>query len=315
MDCPPSAVLGFKPDTIEVVRAGMQAVVDGGTGWRARLPGIEVAARRARPRWWRKARLEKSPTVHAIMPHGWFVAFAPAEKPRDRPRRARGARGERGEAAAPVAREILAAYFGAAGRALPRRRGSPTPSSRWTDDAAIDRRLVFNIDWVLLVSDPPPRRHRRRHHLLGHPLRRNCRSLREAALPRRRWASWRSCSPSLVDYRRLADRAVLFYVRRRGRPRLRAAASAPLIAGTRRWILLGGFQLQPSEFVKIVAALLVAKIFAESRMETPGPARHRSARGRRWGSSRCSSRASPTSAPRSACSRSSWPWPSWPACA
>ena len=45
---------------------------------------------------------------------------------------------------------------------------------------------------------------------------------------------------------------------------------SPVIAGTRRWILLGGFQLQPSEFVKIAAALFVAKIFAESRMETLG---------------------------------------------
>jgi rod shape determining protein RodA len=73
----------------------------------------------------------------------------------------------------------------------------------------------------------------------------------------------------LVDYRRLADRAVLFYV-------LSAAALlyvlffGPRIAGTRRWILLGGFQLQPSEFVKLAAALLLAKVFAESNRESLG---------------------------------------------
>ena len=44
----------------------------------------------------------------------------------------------------------------------------------------------------------------------------------------------------------------------------------PLIAGTRRWILIGGFQLQPSEFVKLTAAIFVAKIFAEYRQESLG---------------------------------------------
>ena len=72
-----------------------------------------------------------------------------------------------------------------------------------------------------------------------------------------------------LDYRRLADRAPLFYV---------AAALAlgslllvgPRIAGTRRWFLLGGFQVQPSEFAKLVAALFVAKVFAEFKKETLG---------------------------------------------
>jgi rod shape determining protein RodA len=72
-----------------------------------------------------------------------------------------------------------------------------------------------------------------------------------------------------IDYRRLADRAVLLYV-------LAAGALAyvlffgPVVAGTRRWILLGSFQLQPSEFVKLVSALLLAKVFSESNRETLG---------------------------------------------
>jgi rod shape determining protein RodA len=44
----------------------------------------------------------------------------------------------------------------------------------------------------------------------------------------------------------------------------------PLKAGTRRWIEVGGFQLQPSELVKIAAAVFVAKIFSEYRQETLG---------------------------------------------
>ena len=72
-----------------------------------------------------------------------------------------------------------------------------------------------------------------------------------------------------VDYRRLADRAVLLYA-------LSVVALvyvvrfAPVIAGTRRWIVVGGFQLQPSEFVKIAAAVFVAKVFSEYRQETLG---------------------------------------------
>ena len=73
----------------------------------------------------------------------------------------------------------------------------------------------------------------------------------------------------LVDYRRLADRAVLLYVLSAG-VLTYVLFFGPVVAGTRRWILLGSFQLQPSEFVKIAAALLMAKVFAESTRESLG---------------------------------------------
>ncbi len=72
-----------------------------------------------------------------------------------------------------------------------------------------------------------------------------------------------------IDYRRLADRAVLLYV-------LSVVALVyvlrfgPLIAGTRRWVVLGGFQLQPSELVKLAAAVFAAKLFSEFRQESLG---------------------------------------------
>jgi rod shape determining protein RodA len=72
-----------------------------------------------------------------------------------------------------------------------------------------------------------------------------------------------------IDYRRLADRAILFY--------LAALASlvlvlrfGPLIAGTRRWFVFAGVQIQPSELVKLAAALFVAKLFSEYHKETLG---------------------------------------------
>jgi rod shape determining protein RodA len=73
----------------------------------------------------------------------------------------------------------------------------------------------------------------------------------------------------LVDYRRLADRAMLLYLASVGALTY-VLFFGPLVAGTRRWILLGSFQLQPSEFVKLAAALFMAKVFAESNHESLG---------------------------------------------
>ncbi len=132
----------------------------------------------------------------------------------------------------------------------------------------IDRRLLYNVDWVLLGtalllslvgvamvhsathSGSSPGLHVKQLVLVGAGLL----GLVVAAA---------------TDYRRLADRSVLLYV-------LSAAALVyvlrfgPLIAGTRRWIMIGGFQLQPSEFVKLTAAIFVAKLFSEYRQESLG---------------------------------------------
>ena len=72
-----------------------------------------------------------------------------------------------------------------------------------------------------------------------------------------------------IDYRRLTDRALILYV-------IIVAALlyvlllGPRIQGTKRWILLGPLQFQPSEFAKLVAALFLAKVFAESKRESLG---------------------------------------------
>ena len=132
----------------------------------------------------------------------------------------------------------------------------------------IDRRFVYNVDWVLL----------------GATL-----ALALVGVAMVSSATYSGRHPDLyvkqlvlvgvgtvglvvaasLDYRRLADRAVLLYV-------LSVVALlyvlrfAPVIAGTRRWILVGGFQLQPSELVKLAAAVFVAKVFSEYRQETLG---------------------------------------------
>jgi len=71
-----------------------------------------------------------------------------------------------------------------------------------------------------------------------------------------------------IDYRSLADKShwiyiaivlLLIYVMFFGIVR----------GGARRWISLGAFNLQPSEFAKIAVALVLAKFFGESRRQSP----------------------------------------------
>ncbi len=106
--------LGIRPSTIEAVKAGMLGVVEGGTGSRARLPGIAVAGKTGSAQVVTRARLEKTPNAAELQPHGWFLCFAPAEAPTI----ALAVLVEHGRSgggsAAPVAHEVLAEWFGLA---------------------------------------------------------------------------------------------------------------------------------------------------------------------------------------------------------
>ncbi len=132
----------------------------------------------------------------------------------------------------------------------------------------IDRRFVYNVDWVLAgatlalalvgVAMVYSATHSGRHPDLY---------LKQLSLIG--VGTLGLVVAAAVDYRRLADRAVLLYA-------LSVVALlyvlrfAPVIAGTRRWVVIGGFQLQPSELVKLAAAMFVAKVFSEFRQETLG---------------------------------------------
>ena len=109
----PPVPLGISPETIAVVKDGMKAVVNaaGGTGWRARLTSAEVCGKTGSAQVVSKERLEQSPDDPSILPHGWFVAFAPAEEPRVALAVIVEHGGSGGGAAAPVARKILARFF------------------------------------------------------------------------------------------------------------------------------------------------------------------------------------------------------------
>jgi penicillin-binding protein 2 len=117
--------LGLKPETLKVVKDGMCAVVnEHGTGWRAQLPGIEVCGKTGSAQVVAHSRLQRNASDPEMQPHGWFMCFAPADKPRI----AMAVMVEHGVAggasAAPVAREILAHFFGLAAPATP---ATPAP--------------------------------------------------------------------------------------------------------------------------------------------------------------------------------------------
>jgi penicillin-binding protein 2 len=102
--------LGISERTLATVKEGLRAVVAEGTGWRARLRRAEVCGKTGSAQVVSKARLERSPDDPSIQPHGWFVAFAPAEEPRIA-LAVLIEHGGSGARVAPVARSILARYF------------------------------------------------------------------------------------------------------------------------------------------------------------------------------------------------------------
>lgn len=109
----PALDLGLKPQTLAIVKAGMDGVVNApGTGARARLAEVAVAGKTGSAQVISHARLTRgvSPTQN-VQSHGWFVAFAPVERPRIALAVLIEHGGSGGEAAAPVARKVLAQFF------------------------------------------------------------------------------------------------------------------------------------------------------------------------------------------------------------
>jgi rod shape determining protein RodA len=133
---------------------------------------------------------------------------------------------------------------------------------------AIDRRLVANVDWPLLAAAL----------LIGligvATIASVTRSGPAAGLYLKQLSLLALGVVLLVlatsvDYRRLVDRSPLLYLL--GLAALVAVLFSKEVVETHRWLSLGGgLRLQPSEFVKPLTALLMAKIFAESRRETLG---------------------------------------------
>ena len=128
----------------------------------------------------------------------------------------------------------------------------------------LERRLYFHLDWALLAavmalcaigaimiystSGGPSRLYWTQLYAIGLGL-----GALFAAL--------------VVDYRTLADKSHVFYL---GLIALLVAVMffGSVQGGSRRWLDLGFFNLQPSEFAKATVALVLAKLLGESRRQT-----------------------------------------------
>jgi penicillin-binding protein 2 len=108
--------LGLKESSLQVVRAGLVAVVNepGGTAYRSRLPDIEFAGKTGTAQVMKlgqKQKLDPTSQAYFSRDHAWFAAFAPAAAPEIVVVVLNEHGGWGAEAAAPAAAKIVSAYF------------------------------------------------------------------------------------------------------------------------------------------------------------------------------------------------------------
>ena len=99
----------LNPDNVKKVVSGMYGVVnEGGTGIRARIPGLDVCGKTGTAQ---VASEEYEKAHRDIKDNAWFVAYAPCDKPEIAVSVLWENVGVQGAHAAPTARDIIKAYF------------------------------------------------------------------------------------------------------------------------------------------------------------------------------------------------------------
>jgi len=108
-------------DGVAKIIYGMYGVVnEGGTGVRARLPGVEVCGKTGTAQLASNAVLKGSKLGQELKDNAWFVGFAPREFP-EIVVVALYEGGEHGHLAAPIVRDVIKAYFDKKARGTPSR--------------------------------------------------------------------------------------------------------------------------------------------------------------------------------------------------
>jgi penicillin-binding protein 2 len=109
--------VGIKPEYMDLVKTGLMAAVNEphGTGWRAKLKHVEVAGKTGTAQ---VITLEREKQLHKagelplhFRDHAWFVAIAPASRPRIALAVVIEHGGHGGSAAAPIAKDMIKAYL------------------------------------------------------------------------------------------------------------------------------------------------------------------------------------------------------------
>lgn len=97
--------LPIDPENIKLVQQGMRAAVTRGTAWKANLQDVAVAGKTGTAEFFGPKKFGRLPT------HAWFTAYAPYDKPEVAVVVFVYGGGEGSEVAAPIASDILRAYF------------------------------------------------------------------------------------------------------------------------------------------------------------------------------------------------------------
>jgi penicillin-binding protein 2 len=109
-DAPPRE-WALDPANVQKVVDGMYAVVnEGGTGGRARLPGIEVCGKTGTAQLASNVFLKGRTQTQAMKDNAWFVGFAQRNNP-EIVVAVLFENGEHGHFAAPVVKDVIKAYY------------------------------------------------------------------------------------------------------------------------------------------------------------------------------------------------------------
>jgi len=108
---PPPRHPDLNPENIKKIIYGMYGVVnEGGTGGRARIPGINVCGKTGSAQLASNALLKGTKLGETMKDNAWFVGFAPMEAP-EIVVAALFEGGIHGQFAAPIVRDVMKAYF------------------------------------------------------------------------------------------------------------------------------------------------------------------------------------------------------------
>ena len=117
----------LNPDNVHKVVYGMYGVVnEGGTGARARLPGIDVCGKTGSAQI---ASEEYEKTHRDVKDNAWFIEYAPCYKPEIVIAVLWENCGLHGQFAAPIARDVMASYFNKKERLAEARKLNENPAS------------------------------------------------------------------------------------------------------------------------------------------------------------------------------------------
>ncbi len=144
-----TGTIPVKPENLALVRDALRGVVEepGGTGSKARVPGVLVAGKTGTSQVVRLDRfkgVKESRIPLEFRDHAWFVTYAPAENPEIVVAVIAEHGGHGGSAAAPLAQKVLARYFEKKGIVPPPRGGTAASEPHEEEEDPV-------ID-----ADPPP---------------------------------------------------------------------------------------------------------------------------------------------------------------